>query len=182
MTEQEVFVHLLAPHARKAQRITGIPASVSLAQAALESGWGKSLLAKKAKNLFGIKAGRRWRGKTVSLPTTEYVDGHPYRTMAIWRMYDSYEEAFIDHAKLFYNGLYDEALPYRSDAVEFAKRMAPVYATDPTYATKLLMLMRKYDLGEYDLHPKDWELDADIVPEPWYGLWAKAYRPDLVEA
>lgn len=168
------FFRELIPYAQEMQRKTGIPASVALAQAALESGFGKSLLAKEGKNLFGIKAGRSWKGKKLTLPTTEYYQGKPVRVMAKWRKYDSYLDAFLDLARVYYNGLYDDALPYRRDPREFIHRAGKVYATDPQYADKVIALIERYNLDKYDLPPEQWVLDRNIVPETWYQAWAKA--------
>lgn len=174
------FFDELVPYAQEMQRRTGIPASVALAQAALESGFGKSLLSKQAKNLFGIKAGRSWKGETISLPTTEYYQGKPVRVMARWRKYNSYLDAFIDLARVYYNRLYDEALPYRQNPREFIKRAAKTYATDPQYAEKVIALIDKYQLDQYDVPPSKWALDRRIVPETWYQAWAKAYGEEVM--
>lgn len=168
------FFRELIPYAQEMQRKTGIPASVALAQAALESGFGKSLLAKEGKNLFGIKAGRSWKGKKLTLPTIEYFQGKPVRVMAKWRKYDSYLDAFLDLARVYYNGLYDDALPYRRNPREFIRRAGKVYATDPQYADKVIALIERYNLDKYDLPPEQWTLDQNLVPEPWYQAWARA--------
>lgn len=171
------FLEEMIPHAQEMQRRTGIPASVALAQAALESGFGRSLLAKQAKNLFGVKAGKSWKGETISLPTTEYIQGKPVRVVARWRKYPSYRDSFMDLARVYYNGLYDEALPYRRDPKEFIRRAGKVYATDPDYANKVIALIEKYGLDKYDLPAEAWSLDPNIVPEPWYSAWAKLVKP-----
>lgn len=180
MTKPQEFIATLAPHARETNKRMGIPASISLAQAILESGWGKSQLAQKAKNLFGIKAGRSWTGPTLDLPTKEFRNGQWVTEVARWRAYPSYTEAFIDHAKLFYNGLYEDALAYRAQPKEFLQRIAPVYATDPRYVEKVWNLVTNYQLYAHDLKPAEWALDAKLVPERWYkqwaGLWAKGGR------
>lgn len=173
------FFEELIPYAQEMQRRTGIPASVALAQAALESGFGKSLLSKQAKNLFGVKAGRSWKGETISLPTTEYYQGKPVRVMARWRKYNSYLDAFLDLAKVYYNGLYDEALPYRRDPREFIHRAGKVYATDPNYAEKVIALIDRYQLDKYDIPPEQWALDQKLVPKTWYQAWAKLYGEEV---
>jgi len=173
------FFEELIPHAREMQRRTGIPASVALAQAALESGFGKSLLSKQAKNLFGIKTGKSWKGEIITLPTTEYYQGRPVRVVARWRKYHSYLDAFLDLARVYYNGLYEEALPYRQNPREFIKRAAKTYATDPKYAEKVIALIDKYRLDQYDVPPSEWVLDHSIVPETWYRAWAKVYGEEV---
>ena len=74
--ENTQFIHSLIPGAKATHKQYGIPASVTIAQAVLESGWGKSKLTKIANKLFGIKADRGWQGERCMMPTTEYVHGH----------------------------------------------------------------------------------------------------------
>lgn len=92
------------PHARKVARETGIPAHFMIAQAALETGWGKHQIRQADNqpsfNLFGIKAGGSWRGRVVETMTTEYVAGVPQKAREKFRAYNSYEEAFRDYAEL----------------------------------------------------------------------------------
>lgn len=178
MTKPQEFISTLAPHARQSNRRLGIPASISLAQAILESGWGRSQLAQKAKNLFGIKAGRSWTGPVIELPTKEFRNGQWVTEVARWRVYESYTEAFIDHGRLFYNGLYDAALPHRSQAKEFLQRIAPVYATDPRYAEKVWNLVTTYKLHAFDLRPSEWALDPKLVPSRWYKAWADLWAKE----
>jgi flagellar protein FlgJ len=79
----EAFVQRLLPHAQAASASTGIPARFMLGQAALESGWGKAEIrgadGQNSHNLFGIKAGASWKGQTVDIVTTEYVNGKPQK-------------------------------------------------------------------------------------------------------
>lgn len=162
------FLREMLPHAVAANAKSGIPASVSLAQAVLESGWGKSGLAR-YKNLFGIKAGPGWQGETVLLPTREFRKGQWAVETARWRVYPSYEAAFLDHARLFYNGRYEAALAWRKNPKEFLQRIAPVYATDPRYAEKVWGLIETYGLTRYDVKPEGWRLEASLVPTRWRG-------------
>jgi len=100
----EAFVQRLLPHARAASAGSGIPAQFMLGQAALEPGWGKAEIrgadGQNSHNLFGIKAGGGWRGRTVDIVTTEYVNGKPQKQVDIFRAYDSYADAFRDYANL----------------------------------------------------------------------------------
>lgn len=160
------FLRAILSDAVEANAQSGIPASVSMAQAVLESGWGKSDLAR-YRNLFGVKAGKGWQGKTVVLPTREYRNGRWVTEEAVWRVYPSYEAAFLDHATVFYNGCYEEALAWRKHPRGFLERMAPVYATDPDYADKVWRIVEQFDLTRYDVAPEDWRLDASLVPARW---------------
>ena len=98
------FQDKLSAHAEEASLATGIPAKFMLGQAALESGWGKREIKGRdgtnSHNLFGIKAGADWKGKTVDATTTEYVNGRAQTRVEKFRAYDSYADSFKDYAKL----------------------------------------------------------------------------------
>ncbi|MBX9812856.1 MAG: flagellar assembly peptidoglycan hydrolase FlgJ [Burkholderiales bacterium] len=133
-------------HARAASEATGIPARFLLAQAALESGWGRQEIrgadGTASFNLFGIKAGRNWPGKVVEATTTEYVDGVPYKTTERFRAYGSYAESFRDYANLLLtNPRYAQVLD-QQDSAGFARGLQRAgYATDPKYADKLMRIL-----------------------------------------
>ena len=143
------FSDKLAGHAEIASKATGIPAKFMLGQAALESGWGKREIkgsdGTNSNNLFGIKAGGDWKGKTVDVTTTEYVNGRPQRKVEKFRAYDSYADSFKDYAKLITNNpRYEKVLASGGDAASFAKGLQQAgYATDPNYATKLASIIKK---------------------------------------
>ncbi|EDZ98134.1 flagellar rod assembly protein/muramidase FlgJ [Burkholderia sp. H160] len=145
----DAFVDKLAAPAQAASAATGIPARFIIGQAALESGWGKSEIKKAdgstSHNVFGIKAGSDWTGKTVSTVTTEYVNGRPHRTVEKFRAYDSYEEAMTDYASVLKsNPRYAQVINSSRDMNGFANGMQRAgYATDPHYAKKLLSIMQK---------------------------------------
>lgn len=136
------FVERVWEHAREASEATGIPARFLVAQAALETGWGRAELRRAdgqpSYNLFNIKAGANWKGPVVEARVTEYGKGGRYTEIARFRAYGSYEEAFRDYANLLgrsprYAGVLGE-----TDAVAFARGLQRAgYATDPMYADKL---------------------------------------------
>jgi flagellar protein FlgJ len=140
---QAAFVDRMWPHAIAAQRTTGVPAAFVVGQAALESGWGRHEIrhadGRSAHNLFGVKATGGWRGPTVDVTTTEYVDGKPVKAVEKFRAYGSYAEAFRDWASLMstserYGGVLREAKSPQG----FAQGLQRAgYATDPDYADKL---------------------------------------------
>ena len=136
------FVDRLWPHAGEASRATGIPAHFMIAQAALETGWGRAELrfadGTPTYNLFGIKAGRTWQGAVAEATTTEYVNGAAQKTVERFRAYSSYAEAFRDYAGLLAsNPRYAEVL-HQKDAAGFARGLQKAgYATDAMYAAKL---------------------------------------------
>lgn len=136
------FVNRVWPHAVEASRSTGIPPQFLVAQAALESGWGRSEIrganGAGSYNLFGVKAGKSWTGSTVDATTTEFVNGEAQQTVARFRAYGSYEEAFRDYASMLRSNPRYGGVIGSQDGTEFAKGLQRAgYATDPTYADKL---------------------------------------------
>lgn len=134
------------PHARAASEATGIPPQFLLAQAALESGWGRheirSADGAPSYNLFGIKAGRNWSGPVAESVTTEYAGGTPYRTSERFRAYGSYAESFRDYANLLASNPRYARVRGQQDAAGFAHGLQRAgYATDPNYADKLLRIL-----------------------------------------
>lgn len=137
------FIKSLMPQAQAAARELGIPARVLVAQAALETGWGKHMIKNAdgtpSYNFFGIKAGQHWQGDKVSKSTTEYHGNAPAREVAQFRSYASPAEAFKDYVHfLKSNPRYAEALNHGGDAGHFARGLQKAgYATDPAYAEKI---------------------------------------------
>jgi flagellar protein FlgJ len=144
----EAFVQRLLPHAQAASASTGIPARFMLGQAALETGWGKAEIrgadGQNSHNLFGIKAGANWKGQTVDIVTTEYVNGQPQKQVESFRAYDSYADSFRDYANLLRgNARYQNVIAQGQDAAGFAQGLQQAgYATDPRYAQKLMSVIR----------------------------------------
>jgi flagellar protein FlgJ len=141
---QLAFVTRLRAHARVAQQLTGIPARFVLGQAALETGWGKHEMhtadGTPSHNLFGIKAGSDWTGRTVDVPTMEYENGVGSRVVQKFRAYGSDGEAFRDWSRLVAaNPRYAGVVRNGHTASGFATGLQQAgYATDPAYAAKLL--------------------------------------------
>ncbi|MEW6590596.1 MAG: flagellar assembly peptidoglycan hydrolase FlgJ [Pseudomonadota bacterium] len=147
----DAFVQRLLPHAQQASAATGIPARFMLGQAALETGWGRHEMrgadGANSHNLFGIKAGSNWKGRTVDMVTTEYVDGKAQKQVERFRAYDSYAESFRDYASLLRNNArYQNVIAEGRDAAGFAHGLQRAgYATDPNYAQKLLNVIGQFD-------------------------------------
>ena len=136
------FVRELLPHAQAASRETGIPAHFMIAQAALETGWGKYQLrdanGQPSHNLFNIKAGSSWRGDTVAINATEYVDGRATTEASRFRAYESYAESFRDYARLISQSPRYAQVVDQQDGAAFARGLQDAgYATDPRSAEKL---------------------------------------------
>lgn len=143
------FQEKLSSHAEEASLATGIPAKFMLGQAALESGWGRREIKGRdgtnSHNLFGIKAGGDWKGKTVEATTTEYINGKAQTRVEKFRAYDSYADSFKDYAKLLSNNpRYEKVLASAGDASSFAQGLQKAgYATDPQYAAKLTSIIKR---------------------------------------
>ena len=132
------------PHAEKAAREIGVDPHALLAQAALETGWGRSVPCNGngdcSFNLFGIKAGSQWSGATVSVPTLEFEDGVAVRKVERFRSYESAADSFRDYAGLIRDNVrYEDALGAGGDVASFASALQRGgYATDPGYARKIV--------------------------------------------
>jgi flagellar protein FlgJ len=139
---------MLAQAAQDCQRKTGIPASITLAQAALESSWGARAL---GNNLFGIKADKSWAGPTVSFQTTEHLADKNVSMADRFRAYDSWLASMVDHAQfLLKNPRYAKCFK-QTDCAGWARELqAAGYATDPEYANKLIAIVRSRNLAFYD--------------------------------
>ena len=146
---QQAFIGAVAPAAVAAQRKYGVPASVTIAQAIDESGWGQSNLAVNEHNLFGIK-GTGPAGSYQQL-AQEYQNGQLVTGMSSFRVYRSAAQSVDDHGKLLAtSGYYRRAMAVRGNPNAFAASLTGVYATDPEYGAKLIRLMQQYDLYRYD--------------------------------
>lgn len=140
---QSSFVQKHARVAAEVEKASGIPAHFMLGQAGHETGWGKFEIKAKggaaSYNLFGIKAGAGWTGKTADITTTEFVNGVAEKRVARFRAYDSYADAFKDYARLISESpRYAQAREQTGSAQAYASGLQKAgYATDPQYADKL---------------------------------------------
>ncbi|MED3803041.1 glycoside hydrolase family 73 protein [Lysinibacillus xylanilyticus] len=149
------FIDEIAPLAVELNQQTGeVLPSITIAQAILESNYGKSELAIKANNLFGIKGS--YKGKSVKMQTMEYKNNKSYTIETEFRAYPDLKSAFIDHTKLILEGTswnehqyYDvlAAANYQEAAHALKKNH---YSTDPMYPEKLIAIIEQYNLGKYD--------------------------------
>ena len=142
---KEAFYEKYAQAAIDQQIKYGIPASITLQQMALESGYGTSDLAANYNNYFGVKAGRSWKG-----PTIMKVDDHNYPEA--FRVYGSVEESVENHSKVLMASRYRNCFKYSStDYQNWAVQIrAAGYASDKTYAQKLINLIGENQLYKYD--------------------------------
>lgn len=137
--EREQFISKLLPHATEAARELGVDPRNLIAQAALETGWGRSQPAD-SNNLFGIKAGASWNGVSVQANTEEFAGGVSQRVDADFRAYGSARDSVQDYVRLIRdNPRYANALNTGGDVQAFADALQRGgYATDPDYARKLV--------------------------------------------
>jgi flagellar protein FlgJ len=150
----EDFVQQLWPCAEEAGKALGVDPKHLLAQAALETGWGKSLPCDTdgtpSFNFFGIKAGSSWQGDSVSARTLEFEGGVPVPQKAKFRAYDSPAESFRDYVEVLRNNpRYADALNTGGDAKAFASALQRGgYATDPRYAMKIETISQNLPFSE----------------------------------
>ncbi len=141
------FVHKVMPSIRRAAAQLGVNPLGMLAQAALETGWGRRLPhtadGSSSFNIFGIKAGEEWTGARAMSDTVEFNNGVATQRRSAFRAYGSIEESVADFAKLLRNSpRYRDALAAGQDAGAYIRHLgASGYATDPDYANKLNQIM-----------------------------------------
>lgn len=142
------FLNQMLPGALATQRSAGIPASFTLAQAALESSWGARA---PGNNLFGMKADTGWHGPTVDVPTHEVVHGQSVAMTCKFRAYGSWAESVADHARfLLENRRYAKCFIEKSGEGWARAVAAAGYATDPAYADKLIATIRARNLSRFE--------------------------------
>jgi flagellum-specific peptidoglycan hydrolase FlgJ len=147
------FIQLLCGPAQATQAATGIPASFTMAQAAVESAWNSSAQALQDFNLFGIKADASWHGASQQWPTREVVGGKSVTVNAAFRKYPTLTAGLEDHAAfLVGNARYRPAFVHGDDSCAFAAAVAAAgYATDPLYAQKIIAIINAHQLKQYDI-------------------------------
>lgn len=144
---QEFFATMM-PMAEAAAKKIGVDPHYLVAQAALETGWGKSIIrdsdGSSSHNLFGIKS-HSWQGESAQVTTTEYRRGEAVKERASFRVYDSFQQSFEDFVSFLQsNGRYEKALQSTANPDQFARELQQAgYATDPHYARKVSQIARK---------------------------------------
>ncbi|NLD01508.1 MAG: flagellar assembly peptidoglycan hydrolase FlgJ [Gammaproteobacteria bacterium] len=144
----EEFVATMMPMAEQAAKKLGVDPRYLVAQAALETGWGKSIISNKggesSHNLFGIKA-HGWGGASANVTTSEYVQGVKVKEKADFRSYGSFEQSFNDYVDFLQsNGRYGKALQATANPERFVSELQQAgYATDPQYARKISQIAQK---------------------------------------
>ncbi|KRN94803.1 glycoside hydrolase family 73 protein [Pediococcus stilesii] len=152
--QHEKFIKTIAPYAQQMQRQYGVLSSITMAQAILESNWGESTLSKKFNNYYGIKGDSDSNSKYFK--TQEFVNGKWVTISARFRVYSSWQESMRDHSLLLVNGTNWNPQQYATvvSATNYKQAAQALYdsqyATDPDYPEKLIELIQKYGLDNYD--------------------------------
>lgn len=152
--KKQAFIKKMVPYAQELQTQYHVLPSITLAQAILESDWGKSALAAQYHNYFGIKGDDA--ANTKEMTTKEYLNGQWVTTTARFKVYNNYQESMLDHVQLFAYGTSWNRTQYLHVVAATNYEQAAYalqqdgYATDPDYPTKLIELVKKYHLDQYD--------------------------------
>lgn len=151
------FIRIIEPYVKKEYKKSGILPSITLSQAILESNSGNSRLTREGNNLFGIKAGKSWKGDTIKFVTEE---NHKEYIKAYFRKYKNWEESIDDHTKLlqqnpvykrhglFKTKKYEKQAQALEDAGYATKRDSK---GNKIYADILIDVIKKYELYKYDI-------------------------------
>lgn len=167
---EATFINRIAKDSIEIARDAGIFPSVLIAQAGLESDWGRSSLSTTYNNLFGIKGS--FNGQTANLETWEDVNQEHITIVAGFRSYPSEKVSILDYAQLlkngltfnpnFYKGAWRSEVNSYKDATSFLQGR---YATDTQYANKLNRIIADYGLARFD-DVKELDLNVEVKPEP----------------
>ena len=184
LTDNEKFIEEIGAMARADMAKSGICAAVTVAQAILESGWGKSDLAVKAKNIFGMKCslsgntwpGSSWDGKSsYNKSTGEYYSGSYTTVKADFRVYKSWAESVADHSAYLAGAKNGSALRYAGlvGCTDYRKAAQIIknggYATSPDYVTKICNIVEQYNLVRFNTNysaPANTKPATTVTPAP----------------
>ena len=151
MTKQE-FLQLATEAAKISAAASGLPAGVTVAQAALESAWGGSRLSQTANNYFGIKAERGQ--SSIALSTMESVHGEMRKITSRFARYASIAECFAARDRIILTAsCYAEARGHAREPIAFIHSLAKFWATDPAYAEKLEQIYLHNGFAQLDATP-----------------------------
>ena len=143
--QQKEFLSRIIPLAKADMKKTKILASLTIAQAILESGWGTSALARKSNNLFGIK------GNGKNYKTFEYINGKRVDIVDSFKVYPDWETSVTDHSGLFLRlSRYQNLIGERDYKKACKKVYEDGYATAPNYTEALIKIIEQYKLYEHD--------------------------------
>ncbi|MBU5487615.1 glycoside hydrolase family 73 protein [Clostridium sp. MSJ-8] len=154
-SECQDFIESIVPEAIEGYKEYKILPSLTIAQAILESSWGKSALTIEANNLFGIKAYDDWTGTSIPKPTKEYIKGSFVVICANFKVYQSRDESIKDHNYLLSSDRY-KLVREASNYVDACYAIYNCgYASSPNYSNSLIKIIDNYKLYNYDTLAKD---------------------------
>ena len=177
----KTFLAKIKPMVLKDMRETKILASLTAAQAFIESSKGNSGLTQKANNLFGIKG--FYNGQSVQMLTTEYYNNVPVKVTANFRKYPSWQESINDHSGMFNRMARYKNLRGETDYVKACNNVhADGYATSPTYSTTLLTKINQFNLYEWDAEVlgKTVPKQTILTPAEYYPTLKKGSKGEYV--
>ncbi len=153
--DQESFIEALYPHAKAASEQLGTDPKAIIAQAAVETGWGKFIIhdakGNSSHNLFGIKANPSWEGKQTVVDTLEFEGGIAKKHKATFRAYESIKEAVHDYVNFIQSQpRYQQAVANGADTQSyFSELQSAGYATDPNYADKIMAVLKSDVMSKF---------------------------------
>jgi hypothetical protein len=176
---QDAYINRVAPFAQEMRReYNGVPASVAIAQSAIESRWGGSRLTVNDRNFFGFKCVAANQPGPIASGCHDYVtheDNPPRDIHAYFRVYASDGNSFRDYGRLMNTPGYAAALQFKNDPNRFIQTVAPRYSTNPNYANSVIATMRAHNLYRFDNGAP-----APPPPPPGSGggkVWVNTYAP-----
>ena len=154
MNEKQItFINKLAPMAQADwERTKIVLPSITISQAIQESGWGTSVLAVKANNLFGVKAGNNWKGPTYNKVSGEYSPGSTteYQQASLFRVYEDWSGGVNDHSAFLNKPRYGTVIGQTDFCIAAHGLKLGGYATGPYYSQHIVMNILDYKLYKYD--------------------------------
>lgn len=176
------FLADIVPAVLPAARDWHVPPSITLAQAILESGWGRSGLSARHHNLFGVKAGAS--DKRVRMASREHKWGRLRASRETFRTYRDKGESIAHHARLLgEDRRYAHARPLWTDGPAFLAAIAPRYASSPRYVAKVTQIVELYDLDRWDaLVAAAAAEDAGVDPRAWLDEATALHLDALTDA
>jgi flagellar protein FlgJ len=157
--DAQSFIEQLYPAAEQAAQQLGIDPKALLAQAAIETGWGKHMIhntaGQNSHNLFGIKADRRWQGDRAMVDTIEFEQGIAAPKKAPFRVYNSFADSMQDYVSFVkQNPRYEEAVKQNQSPQDYFSELQKAgYATDPDYANKVISVYEGEQFKRYSAEP-----------------------------
>jgi len=174
---QDEFVAKVKPYAEKAAAELNVSPDVLIAQAALETGWGKHLIhdgeGNNTFNIFNIKASGAWTGKSVVVNTLENKQGIAQQERSEFRQYTNYAQSFADYVSLIkHNPRYEKALSAGVNSSQYADALQQAgYATDPEYAAKIKRIIASDPIrNAKSILPEYAEIDSTSIKSVGNGV------------